>query len=287
MLAKNIFYSLMYRVGQQMPDDGISILCYHSVDDSGSRISISPALFRSHMRLLGDLGYQTISISEIIDRLRAGRPFEKRRVAITFDDGFENLYSCAAPIMHEYGFTGTTFIISGMIGKRIRWMNQDGALPHLPLMHWRQIRDLHAGGFEVGAHSITHRYLTQLPHDQLSHEIRASRQIIEEALSAAVDIFSYPYGDYNAAVIAEVVRAGYKGGCATIPTRLRCSDSPFELPRLFVARDATPVVLRAALNPGAAVGFRVLSVMRQGRAAQQPWYVPDPRSTDSTGTLPE
>jgi peptidoglycan/xylan/chitin deacetylase (PgdA/CDA1 family) len=286
MIAKTLFYALTYLFGRGVPDAGMSILCYHSVDDSGSRISLPPELFRAHMRLLRDLGYRGITLAEIVERLRRGTPFEPKRVAITFDDGFANLATHAAPIMREYGFTGTAFIVSGMVGKVTHWRNREGSLPQLPLLSWRQVRELRDNGFELGAHSVSHRYLTPLADVELHHEIHDSRRAIEDATSAPVEIFSYPYGDYDERVAGAVARAGYKGACATIPTRLRGGDSPFALPRIFIARDTTPLMLRALLTPGATASFRLLSLLRSRRGVPRPWYIPDPRHTDSTGTLP-
>lgn len=285
MSAKALFYSLTYALGRLMADDGMSILCYHSIDDTGSRISLPVEDFSAHMRLLHDLGYRTMRLSEAVDRLSARKPFPKKTIAITFDDGFENVYEHAAPIMRAYGFVGTVFIIGGMVGKRIMWRDRDGWLPQLPLMDWRQIGELREMGFEIGAHSLSHRYLTQLPDNQLQNEVEGSRALLEDKLSSSVAVFSYPYGDYDDRVMKAVVDAGYRGACATIPTRLRVNDDLFALPRLFIARDTSSAVMRAYLTPGVAVSFRVLSMVREHTFSHKPWYVTDPLYTDSTGTV--
>ena len=285
MRAKSLLYGLTYLLGRAMADHGLSILCYHSIDDRRARISVPVAQFALHMQLLHNLGYRTLRLSEIVTYLRAGIPLPRRAVAITFDDGFESVYACAAPLMRAYGFVGTVFIIGGMVGKTIHWRDRDGWLPQLPLMRWQQIRELHALGFEIGAHSLSHQYLTQLAGAQLRAEVEGSKQLIEAQLSRAIDIFCYPFGAYNADVIDAVRQAGYQGACATIPGRLTPSADRFALPRLFVARNTSAAILKAYLNPGVAIGLRVVGAIRSRRASHQPWYVPDPRYTDSTGTV--
>jgi peptidoglycan/xylan/chitin deacetylase (PgdA/CDA1 family) len=189
------------------------------------------------------------------------------------------------PVMQRYGYTGTVFVIGEMVGKTTRWRDAEGWLPQLPLMDWRQIRELHRLGFEVGAHSLSHHYLTALDDQQLCDEVKGAKLFLEDELAAEVAIFAYPYGDYDERVIDELIRAGYRGACATIPTRLRMTDCLFVLPRLFIARDTSPAILRALLSPGAAVGFRVLSALRRRSRGGKPWYVPDSACTDSTGTV--
>ena len=130
MDAKTIFYQLMYMLGTQIEDQGISILCYHSIDDSGSRISLSPERFAAHMRLLHELGYRTIHISDVLTHLLHGIPLKRKVVAITFDDGFENLYSCAMPIMQRYGYEGYPVVENGRVIGLLNRRAVDRAVSH-------------------------------------------------------------------------------------------------------------------------------------------------------------
>lgn len=285
MSAKRAFYYLTYQLGRCLMDGGMSILYYHSIDDSGSRISLAPEIFREHMRLLHELGYRSMLISEVAARLRAGHPFPEQVVSITFDDGFENVYSAAAPAMREYGFTGTVFVVGGMVGRRINWRDRDGRLPQLPLMGWRQVDELRRQGFEIGAHTLSHPYLTRIAPGELWREIAGSRELLEERLGCPIESFAYPYGDHDGRVAQVVARAGFRAACTTKPTRLLLGDDALAMPRLFVARDTDALVLRASLSPGAALAFQMLSAVRGRRAAGRPWYVPDPAYTDSSGTV--
>lgn len=285
MSAKRAFYYLTYQLGRHLADGGLSILYYHSIDDSGSRISLAAATFREHMRLLHELGYRTLLVSEVAALLRAGQPLPDRAVAITFDDGFGNVYAKAAPAMRAYGFAGTVYVVGHMVGRTTRWRDRDGWLPQLPLMTWPQIDELRREGFEIGGHSLAHPYLTELAPERLRQEVAGSRHLLEDRLGCAIATFAYPYGDYDDRVAQEVARAGYTAACTTMPTRLRPGADTLALPRLFVARDTDALVLKASLTPGAALAFRALSAVRGRRAGGRPWYVPDPAYTDSTGTV--
>ncbi len=88
----------------------VPILTYHSIDDSGSIISTSPDKFRSQMRHLRDKHFNVISLKEVVTNIRKKSPLPRRSIAITFDDGFKNVYNIAYPILKNYGFTATVFL---------------------------------------------------------------------------------------------------------------------------------------------------------------------------------
>ncbi len=257
-------------------DEGMPVLCYHGIDDSASPTSLAAAHFRMHVQLLHQLGYRSLRISDVIGHLRSRTCLPKKTVAFTFDDGLESVYTRAAPLMQEYGFVGTVFIIAGTMGKAIPWRNQSVELPRLATMNWHQVEGLHRIGFEIGSHSSTHQYLTRSTAQHLQDEIMGSRNVIADRLSSEVRSFAYPFGACDERVVAAVSDAGYWGACAMTPAQVQSMDSPFMVPRLFVGRDASCTVLKAYLSPGISVGFRIVTALRNRQNRHRPWYVPDP-----------
>jgi len=185
-----------------MPSASLPILTYHSIDDSGSVISIAPALFRQQMAYLAEYGWQTLTLSEAVRHLASGRPTPPDAVVLTFDDGFENVYTEAFPVLERYGFRATVFLITDYCGGAIDGYGPSAATGRLPVMDWPAIAEMHAYGVEFGAHTLTHPDLTRLSPQAAEHEMVTSKTVIQDRLGTTVDVFAYPYGSFNGAVKA-------------------------------------------------------------------------------------
>jgi peptidoglycan/xylan/chitin deacetylase (PgdA/CDA1 family) len=219
------------------------------VDESGSPISISPARFEQHMRYLSGNGFRVVSLGELLRlRTRRGRlPWNV--VALTFDDGFENNYTRAYPVMKAFGFHATFFLATGFVGDRARWMERDlsdsaagegegaagglasalrlprdrreqivlslCALASEPMLSWDQIRQMSRDEFEFGAHTVSHAPLVELTIPQVRQEASGSRSAIEQALDRPVESFCYPYGLYDAKIAGEIARLKFQSACTT------------------------------------------------------------------------
>ena len=168
-----------------MLNDRIPILMYHSIDESGSVISVSPSKFKDHMRALRRQGFQTISLSKVVECIHAGRKFPEKSVAITFDDGFKNNYSVAFPILKELDFMATIFLVSGQCGKINQWDRQTKNIPRLDLLSWDEIIEMADNGIEFGAHTVNHADLSNLSFNKAAEEITRSKSKIQERLKKA------------------------------------------------------------------------------------------------------
>ena len=178
----------------------IPIITYHSIDDSGSVVSTTPGVFRQQMEKLSETGYRTITVGQLTDSLRAGHwPTEKTAI-LTFDDGFENFFTEAAPILQEFSFTGTVYLVTDHCGRFNDWTGNPPELPRSSLLSWSQIRELSSLGFEFGSHTVTHPDLTTLDPDAADDEISRSRIAIEDATGKKVKSFAYPFGRMTGAV---------------------------------------------------------------------------------------
>lgn len=186
-----------------------TVLMYHSIDESGSVISLSPDVFRAHVRFLREREVPVMDLGRLID------PVVNAGVAITFDDGFQNFATHAWPVLKESGFGATVFVASDRVGKHNSWEDGNRTIPSLPLMSWDVLGDLAGQGVTIGSHSRTHADLTALNYEELTREVAGSRSHIEEKLGETPAAFAYPYGRLDRSVKAVVEDSGFEVGVTT------------------------------------------------------------------------
>src|SRR5579864_948607 len=163
-----------------------AILTYHSLDDSGSVISISPSSFRGQMEFLARSGIPVVPLEKIQNA--------RESIALTFDDGFQNFIQHALPVLEQHAFPATIFVVSGYCGRRNNWPGQTaGAAPDLPLLSWDELSAL-PPSISIGAHTATHQNLRHLPAQRRESELRECRAEIEQRLGRRVRSLAYPYG---------------------------------------------------------------------------------------------
>ena len=131
-------------------------------------------------------------------------------VGLTFDDGYRDVLSSAAPVLERHGFTATMFAVSSLLGGENVW----DPPPRRQLISEADVRELAARGWEIGSHGATHTRLTQIDSDRLRHEVSASRAAIAHVTGVEPRSFCYPYGSVNAEAVGAVRDAGYSYACA-------------------------------------------------------------------------
>jgi peptidoglycan/xylan/chitin deacetylase (PgdA/CDA1 family) len=282
-LVKRSVYRVVYGLGKFAHDGGITILSYHSIDDYGTPLSVSPGLFRAHVSALAREGCPTFTMSEVSDHLALQLPFPPRAVAITFDDAFANVAEKAVPVLKRYGFSSTVYVITGMVGRTTRWTDRGVALPTLPIMSWEHVRELHVGGIEIGSHSVTHGFLTQYRRASLRREMAESRERLQEALGAPVAHFAYPQGDYNRLVVEAAREAGYTSAVTVDQGRASLESDPLILPRLLVSNNTTPSALMAFTVPTIGPAYRLINFAMRAVLGRKRWPRRVPGEVDSTG----
>jgi peptidoglycan/xylan/chitin deacetylase (PgdA/CDA1 family) len=233
-----------------------AILTYHSLDHTGSVISVCPDDFRRQMEALAASGAHVVPLPEIQKHPGA--------VAITFDDGFGSFADHALSVLQRLSLPATVFVVSGYCGKRNTWPSQPAGVPDLPLMSWDVLRGLPAN-ISLGAHTITHPDLRTLSAGGSAREVHESRAEIEQRTSRPVEAFAYPYGAVDARAAA-VVKREFRVACGT---RL-CFAGPRSDPHLMPRLDAYYLKsarwfrdLLGATN-GLYIGFR--RCLREARA---------------------
>lgn len=192
----------------------VPIITYHSIDNSGSVISTPPNIFRRQMKHLSESGYSAIPLRELAAMLRNKIAVPKKTVVLTFDDGFKNFRSEVFPILSEYNFSGTVFLVTDFCGKHNDWAGNPDGFPRSELLSWEEIRKLDSYGIEFGSHTRTHQDLTNLTFEKMESEVVESKMAIADQLGRETTTFAYPFGRANAAV-RKTANRNFEASCST------------------------------------------------------------------------
>lgn len=204
-----------------------AILTYHAIDDSGSVISITRGVFRSHLEGLARASVAVVGIAELLDLSD-----HADAVAITFDDALESMATEAAPLLAEAGFSATVFVVSEHVGGDNRWGGAaDGVAPVQAVLGWEALGRLGDSGWSIGSHSRRHPHLVGCGDDQLHDELEGSAETIRSRLGQRPSVFAYPYGDTDLRV-TRAVAGCYAHACNTRHRAISGSPSPHMIPRL-------------------------------------------------------
>lgn len=176
----------------------IPILLYHQIGYSeikDNQYYVSPEEFEKQMFLLHAWGYRTISVRQLAIAILNGAELPIKPIVLTFDDGNENAYTRAFPILQKYDFIGTAYIVYNYVGVT-NYMDK------------AQIRELYEAGWEIGSHGISHVDLTKRT-DRQEAEIIESKRKLEMLLEVPISTFAYPFGSYDALSLYYMDFAGY------------------------------------------------------------------------------
>lgn len=227
----------------------IPILMYHSIaNDIESHVHpyfqtiTSPKTFEKHLASLKQWGFDVLTLSEAVQLLRSENlpttslkvtraiNSRKRRVVITFDDGFRDFYTDAFPILEKYGYKSTVFLTTDFI--------ENNFVTGRECLRVSEIQELAAKGIEFGSHTVSHPQLRNLSYEEVVHEVGHSKTIIENITGAEMTLFSYPYrfpeeNTKFTGTLSNILSAqGYTAGVTTIIGQGKACDLPFFLKRL-------------------------------------------------------
>jgi len=214
----------------------------------------------------------TVQVSDIATCVRARRAFPPRTIALTFDDGCASVYEEAFPLLCEYGFLATVYLVTDYCGRLNAWPGQPREIPRLPLLQWGQIQEMSRHGIQFGAHTKTHPDLRRLSTFELEREVRDSKRAIEDRLGQPVDSFAYPYGHFDARVL-EVVRERFAAACSTELAFVHKASNPWCLERVDTYYLRARIFPRHLTSPMARAYLRMrraLRTMRNSRALSKP-----------------
>ena len=178
------------------------ILAYHRIapQEASDTPTLSPSIFEKQMMILAHR-WKPVSLDFIVERFDQKRPFDRRAVAVTFDDGTVDNFTCAFPILLKYKIQATIFMITDNIGKS-GFLTAD------------QIREMIQAGIHFGSHTQHHTYLPSVPLDRVRQELEGSKNSLEK-LGASVTTMSYPAGGFSEQIVRLVQESNYRAACTT------------------------------------------------------------------------
>ena len=226
-------------------DNGIPVLTYHHIlrDEENTRFrhtstTTSVRAFSNQMTWLRDQGYTTLSMYQLEGYLRNKVNLPARAVAITFDDGLKSVNRYAYPILKQYGFHATAFIISSRIKRHPqKWAPK--SLQFMSISELKQIQDV----FDVQSHTHflhrvdaeRHPILLSRSYHNILFDFAHSRRALAQ-FNPHVLYLSYPFGGYNAKAIQAANDAGFHLAVTTVRGKVKPGDNPFLLKRLYILR---------------------------------------------------
>jgi peptidoglycan/xylan/chitin deacetylase (PgdA/CDA1 family) len=208
----------------------VPILMYHYISDPPAGadavrrdLSVSPALFESHLRYLGDAGYHVVTLDDLLRYLTSGLPLPEKPVILTFDDGYVDNFVNAFPLLKGYGMVGQFFLITDFVDAG-----------RADYMTWPQIELMSAAGQRFGSHSRNHPDLSGQSVDYLVWQALGGLEDIQQHLGYHPRWIAYPSGSYDNHTIQVYKSANYWGGLTTVQGATHTGDGIFELSRVRV-----------------------------------------------------
>ncbi|MCX9073281.1 MAG: polysaccharide deacetylase family protein [Candidatus Methanoperedens sp.] len=192
-LIRGRYANFVTSIEPKWMDTHLPIFTWHGVE---------PDEFDEELSFLSENGYSTWTLCDFYKFQEGVKPTNDRHVMITFDDGYESVWTVGGQILKKYGFQAVAFVTPTYIG-------QPGYLS------WDQVSRMHESGFfDIQSHTLTHRaMIVRQPADRLSleFELAESKRIIESHLPyLRVDCLCYPYGLGSDEAVALSKKTGYR-----------------------------------------------------------------------------
>ncbi|MBO5515532.1 MAG: polysaccharide deacetylase family protein [Schwartzia sp.] len=203
------------------PPSGIPILNYHQINDvDENMLTVSTTEFETQLAWLEGNGYQTITVSELLDFLEGKGSLPERPVLITFDDGYIDNYQCAFPILKKHNMKACIFLISEYVSLYPNYLT------------WEQLAEMQLSGIEFGSHTVDHNVLTELSPNSVNHELVDSKNLLEKRLGRRIDVLAYPCGYTNEYIKSRVNAFGYRAAFTVNLGNVHPGDDLYALNRV-------------------------------------------------------
>jgi peptidoglycan/xylan/chitin deacetylase (PgdA/CDA1 family) len=205
------------------PGTGVPVLTYHHIGDGPEWFNVSSADFEKQLMFLRESGYTAVSVMELAEGLSGRAQLPPRPIVITFDDGYEDNYTAAFPVLARQKLRGTFFVVTGKIGQP-------------EYMRWDQAQKMLDGGMEIGSHTVNHYTLNEISLKELERELLSSRIMLENNLRTSAPIFANPFGETAPAVVELLGRTGYRAACSSVVGINHRGGNLFMIRRMSVPR---------------------------------------------------
>lgn len=205
-------------------------LMYHHVQTKDAAVAnkqtgltVYTDVFKNQMQYLKDRGYTALTMNDLINFFDSGVAIPKRSVLLTFDDGYEDFYTDAYPILSSLGFHATMFTPSGLIE------NPD-------YLKWDQISGMN-GLILFSNHTWSHKNV-QVSTSSMKTEISTADTQLNERGYNNPKVFAYPYGLETSQAEAYLNSLNYKVAFTTVPGNTLCKKQRFALPRIRIGNSS-------------------------------------------------
>jgi peptidoglycan/xylan/chitin deacetylase (PgdA/CDA1 family) len=219
----------------------VPVLMYHHVQPydiatqkGQTSLTVDSAAFDQQMGYLASHGYTTYFAEDLVNALRAHTGLASKSVVVTLDDGYDDNYSYAFPILRKYGVKGTLMVPTGLLGVTSGTNNY---------FNWAQLNEmLGSGVISVGNHTWSHYPMGTGTAEKDEYEISTAQKELVQHTGRNPSVFTYPYGtDATAArVQAELARDGFAGAYSTIGGTYQCDSFIYSLHRTRVGNTIFP-----------------------------------------------
>lgn len=203
-----------------------AVLMFHSIDPSGSVLSMSERELDSLIGAIEGSGHRIVPLETLL----AGG--DRNAVTFTFDDGLACLPQVAAPVFARRGIQPTLFLTTGYVGRNNRWPSQAPLAPTMPMADWDGVRELAGAGWSIQAHTVSHPDLRTTSDADLARELGDPIDEIADQLGTRPTQFAYPYGYLDARVVAAVTHHYAQAVTTTFSALSTTSRNPHRIPRL-------------------------------------------------------
>jgi len=212
------------------------IMMYHMISKQlpktkKSGLRVSPEMFERHLKYFSDNNWSFIKMSELLEH-----DTQEKVVAITFDDGYEDNYSEAFPLLKKYNACATLYLVidrhqNDWSAKKNPKHNK-GDLAKKSKLSDEQVQEMVTSGiFELGGHTYSHPFLPNLSVEDKEHEMISSKSFLETKFNTNISSFAYPFGIYSSADV-DIIKASNFISAVTTNEGVASSDSIYELKRI-------------------------------------------------------
>lgn len=216
----------------------IPVIMYHRVINNPENEGVYGTyiyedMFKKHLQYLKDKNYTVITFKDL-DKIGWRNRFEKDRkyIILTFDDGYKDNYDLAFPILKEFNFKATIFLMGSLTYNE--WDVKAGGEKEFPLMSVEMIKEMQDYGIEFGAHTFNHPKLNTLSNEEIEHQIVDVKKPLEEKIGKEIITFAYPYGILNDYAKEMAKKAGYTFALATDSGSVCLSDDLYQIRRIAI-----------------------------------------------------
>jgi Predicted xylanase/chitin deacetylase len=202
----------------------VPVLMYHSIDyEKGNELRVPKEVFKEQMGYLKQKGYTTLTLNELYSFFINNKPVPDKSIVITFDDGYKDNFENAYPVLKEFGFNATIFVITSTVDNDKNYLTS------------KQLKELDADGIDIESHTVNHEQLDKLTYDKQIDTLKDSKEYIEKVLGKSAKYTAYPFGKWNADTIKAVKDAGYSMVFTTASGWSNKNQDIYELHRIYVS----------------------------------------------------